>query len=81
MTNVLFFGLMTITVFQGLTMYLMLRNNHRHVEELHKSWNVERQQLLDRIQAPTYDHLKHHEAKLLKASKEPTKETNPLEVV
>lgn len=44
-------------------------------------WNKERQQLLDRIQAPTYDHLKHHEAKLLKASKEPVKETNPLEVV
>ncbi|WP_339317932.1 hypothetical protein [Paenibacillus sp. FSL R10-2734] len=44
-------------------------------------WNVERQQLLDRIQAPTYDHLKHHEAKIIKASNVPVKETNPLEVV
>lgn len=50
-------------------------------EKERQQWQQERQQLLDRIQAPTYDHLKHHEAKLLKASKEPVKETNPLEVV
>lgn len=30
-------------------------------------WNRERQQLLDRIQAPSYDHLKHHEVRIIKA--------------
>jgi hypothetical protein len=30
-------------------------------------WAKERQQLLDRIQAPSFDHLKHHEVKVIKA--------------
>lgn len=32
-----------------------------------EDWNRERQQLLDRIQAPSFDHLKHHEVKVIKA--------------
>lgn len=30
-------------------------------------WKVERQQLLDRIQAPSFEHLKHAEVKVLRA--------------
>lgn len=40
------------------------------------TWKQERQQLLDRIQAPSFDHLKHHEVKVIKAQnneKEPPK--------
>jgi hypothetical protein len=44
-------------------------------------WNKERQQLLDRIQAPSFDHLKQAEVRVIKASKEPAKEPNTLEVV
>jgi hypothetical protein len=39
-------------------------------------WNIERQQLLDRIQAPSFDHLKQAEVKIIKAQnneKEPPK--------
>jgi adenylate kinase len=39
-------------------------------------WHIERQQLLDRIQAPSYDVMKHHEVKIIKAQnneKEPPK--------
>lgn len=42
----------------------------------YQTWNAERQQLLDRIQAPSFDHLKHHEVKVIKAQnneKEPPK--------
>lgn len=53
----------------------------RERAEEHGLWLRERQHLLDRIQAPSYDHLKHHEARIIKAGKEPVKETNPLEVV
>jgi hypothetical protein len=58
------------------------------VERLMKShyddkmeWHQERQQLLDRIQAPSFDHLKHQEAKIIKAQNEQPKEVVTLEVV
>lgn len=43
-------------------------------DKLH--WDTERQKLLDRIQAPSFEHLKHAEVKILKAQsgeKEPPK--------
>ncbi|AHV96148.1 hypothetical protein [Paenibacillus sabinae] len=46
-----------------------------------EKWNEERQQLLDRIQAPSYDHLKHHEVKIIKAQKEDKKDETRLEPV
>lgn len=55
----------------------------RHIGEKEKGWQIEkdkwgieRQLLLDRIQAPSFDHLKHAEVKILKAQsgeKEPPK--------
>lgn len=39
---------------------------NRWIEE-RDGWHRERQQLLDRIQAPSFDHLKHHEVRVIKA--------------
>jgi hypothetical protein len=80
-------GLVIVLIIQGVVNYL---NNRRQQEmyehnnmallnylgEQSEEWKVERQQLLDRIQAPSYDHLKHHEVKVIKAQnneKEPPK--------
>lgn len=43
-------------------------------------WHKERQQLLDRIQAPSFDHLKQQEVKVIKAQQQP-QEVVTLEVV
>jgi hypothetical protein len=56
----------------GYAVHVDIRKDNEHRKEK-EQWNAERQQLLDRIQAPSFDHLKHHEAKILKASKETTK--------
>lgn len=48
--------------------------------EKEQTWNAERQQLLDRIQAPSYDVMKHHEVKIIKA-KNNEKEPEKLEVM
>lgn len=53
---------------------LIIHSNIEH--RLRKEWAEERQQLLDRIQAPSYDHLKHHEVRVIKA-KQPEKEKPP----
>lgn len=50
----------------------------RQVTELTEVWRVERQQLLDRIQAPSFDHLKHHEVQVIKA-KNKTQEPEALD--
>ncbi|XEC97040.1 hypothetical protein AB6A23_11145 [Paenibacillus tarimensis] len=47
-------------------------------EKEREQWREERQQLLDRIQAPSFDHLKHHEVKVIKAQNG-AKEPPPLE--
>lgn len=44
--------------------------------EKEQAWAIERQQLLDRIQAPSFDHLKQAEIRIIKAQsgeKEPPK--------
>jgi hypothetical protein len=46
-----------------------------------QQWQAERKELLDRIQAPSFDHLKQAEVKIIKAQKEPAKEPSTLEVV
>lgn len=46
-----------------------------------QQWYEERQKLIDRIQAPSFDHLKHQEAKIIKAQNEQPKEVVTLEVV
>lgn len=51
------------------------RKGHlRHVESLQE----ERQKLLDRIQAPSFDHYKHAEVKVIKAQKEEPKKESEL---
>lgn len=40
------------------------------IGELNLKWIEERQQLLDRIQAPSFDHLKQAEIRKIKAEKE-----------
>jgi adenylate kinase len=42
----------------------------KQMEDERKQWQIERQQLLDRIQAPTFDHLKQAEVRIIKAQKE-----------
>lgn len=72
-----------------LTMFLAVIAYAAHVDirkdleyrKEREQWHTERQQLLDRIQAPSFDHLKHHEVKVIKAMKEEPKETVTLEVV
>jgi hypothetical protein len=44
------------------------------------AWKEERQQLLDRIQAPSFDHLKQAEVRVIRAQKEEKKE-QPIELV
>lgn len=53
----------------------------KEIKHERAAWQVERQQLLDRIQAPSFDHLKQAEVRVIKTSKEPAKDPNPLEVV
>ncbi|MNV90721.1 hypothetical protein D3C71_1851310 [compost metagenome] len=57
--------------------YYDRKDHRRHVESLQD----ERQKLLDRIQAPSFDHYKQAEVKLVKAQKEQPKDTLELEVV
>lgn len=54
-----------------------MRVKEKQIEEERKewgyervAWNEERQQLLDRIQAPSFDHLKQAEIRMVKAQKE-----------
>lgn len=60
-----------------LFIYFDRKDNRRHVEALQE----ERQKLLDRIQAPSFDHYKQAEVKVIKAQKEEPKDTIKLEVV
>jgi len=61
-----------------LTLLILMRAEHERVTTLliHKwsegeiQWQAERQQLLDRIQAPSFDHLKQAEIRLVNAQKE-----------
>lgn len=45
-----------------------------------EQWHKERQQLLDRIQAPSFSHFKEAEVKVIKAQRE-EKSEEPLELV
>lgn len=64
----------------GYAVHVDIRKDQEYRKE-RESWHAERQQLLDRIQAPSFDHLKQAEVRVIKASKEPAKEPNTLEVV
>lgn len=64
----------------GYAIHVDIRKDREYRLE-REQWHAERQQLLDRIQAPSFDHLKHHEVKIIKAQKEQPKETINLEVV
>jgi hypothetical protein len=41
-----------------------------HIENLNEQWSVERSQLLDRIQAPTFGEYKQAEIRMVKAQKD-----------
>lgn len=64
----------------GYAVHVDIRKDQEYRKE-REAWHTERQQLLDRIQAPSFDHLKQAEVRVIKASKEPAKEPNTLEVV
>ena len=49
-------------------------------EQERTAWTIERQQLLDRIQAPSFSEMKHAEVKVIKAQ-QGVKEPVPLEPV
>lgn len=45
----------------------LLDKSLQNIDVEREIWRRERSQLLDRIQAPSFDHLKHHEVKVIKA--------------
>jgi hypothetical protein len=49
-------------------------------KEERQDWTKERQQLLDRIMAPSFDHLKQAEVRVIRAQKE-EKQQPPIELV
>lgn len=75
--------LAVIIVYQGVIGYLnkrelmlLVKDSHDLLKEGLDEWRIERQQLLDRIQAPTFAEYKHQEVKVIKAQngeKEPPK--------
>lgn len=76
--NYIVIGILSAVIGALLLFQYKDRQDHRrHIESLQE----ERQKLLDRIQAPSYDHLKHHEVRVIKAQKEEPKEKTNLEVV
>jgi predicted CopG family antitoxin len=48
----------------------MRKEHEKHVDVIHEMVGEERQKLIDRIQAPSFDHLKHAEIRKIKAEKE-----------
>lgn len=44
-----------------------MREKERQYNAERELWHVERQKLLDRIQAPSFDHLKQAEVRIIKA--------------
>lgn len=63
-------GLMIICVFIVICWLYTLGDKEKQIESERQQWAMERQQLLDRIQAPSFDHLKQAEIRLVKAQKE-----------
>lgn len=75
------FALMgAVIIYQGVTLYYLTKEHNRNVEGLQSAWKDERQQLLDRIQAPSFEHYKQAEVKVIKAQKDDPPKT-VLEVV
>lgn len=77
--------LLAVIVWQGISSYRdkqqligLVKESTRLLEMGLDRWETERQQLLDRIQAPSFDHLKHHEVRVIKAQNG-TKDPPPLE--
>lgn len=78
MINYIIIGILSAVIGALLFFQHKDRQDHRrHIESLQE----ERQKLLDRIQAPSYDSLKHHEVKVIKAQKEDARDKTQLEVV
>lgn len=64
----------------GALLYFMHQDradHRRHIE----SWQEERQRLLDRIQAPSFEHYKQAEVKVIKAQKDDKQPETRLEPV
>lgn len=61
--------------------FISSREREKEFTKERDLWHTERQQLLDRIQAPTYDHLKHHEAKIIKAQQPPKEEEKAFQLI
>jgi len=58
---------------------LIRREHSRELAEMREAWACERQQLLDRIQAPSFAELKQAEVKIIKAQQGREPEPPPLE--
>lgn len=69
--------LCALLIFGWIYTYNKQQSAADHEREL---WLKERQQLLDRIQAPSFDHYKAAEVRVLKAQK-PEEEKKPFEYV
>jgi hypothetical protein len=82
-TYLLYGVLVGVIIYQGIIGYLnkrelieLVKNSHDLLEEGMDKWHTERQQLLDRIQAPTFAEYKTQEVRIIKAQngeKEPPK--------
>lgn len=47
-----------------------MRDKDKTIEAERQQWAIERQKLMDRVQAPSFDHLKQAEVRVIKAQKE-----------
>lgn len=48
----------------------VIEGYHNHIVNLTEQWHVERSELLDRIQAPTFAEYKQQEIRMVKAQKD-----------
>ena len=69
MTNVIIIVLVVLIIYQGIIGYLNKRELLVFVDNQFEQWQTERQQLLDRIQAPSFAEYKQAEVKVIKAEK------------
>lgn len=59
-----------VIVYQGVLLYLLKKEHTKSLQMFTECWHKERSELLDRIQAPTFDHYKQAEVRVIKAQKE-----------
>lgn len=79
MTDTVYFIVLAMAMLGMSVIYtLAMHRQEKNHEADRQLWHKERQMLIDRIQAPSFDHYKHAEAKIIKAQKEEPKRESEL---